>query len=179
VERLADLLARRAGGDLPVGLTSTASGAVRLPKAPGSAQAAAIRSSRRPGLCTTPRGRLQSQPPQNRRPNQPTQPSQPSRSLEDHVRFGVLVIAQPHQHDVARVDPHLLPHLPADVAQALGAVDALGLQAPVAQHAQDLRGFRGGLVAWRGGSVCMRAAAAVADEVACMHAECCCSFCCC
>jgi hypothetical protein len=30
------------------------------------------------------------------------------RSLEDHVRLGVLVVAEADQHDVARVDPHLV-----------------------------------------------------------------------
>lgn len=39
---------------------------------------------------------------------------------------------------VSLVDPHLLPHLAADVCQALLAVEALGLEAAVAEHLDDL-----------------------------------------
>ena len=38
-----------------------------------------------------------------------------------------------------RVHPHFLAHLAADMAQALDAVDAHGLEAAVAQHAHHLR----------------------------------------
>lgn len=39
---------------------------------------------------------------------------------------------------VALVDPDLLPHLAADVGKALLAVEALGLEAAVAEHLDDL-----------------------------------------
>lgn len=74
-------------------------------------------------------------------------------ALQDDVRFFILVVPQSDQDDVAlapawsglggegeaglagathRVYPHLLAHLAADVAQPLGAVDALRLQPSVA-----------------------------------------------
>ena len=58
--------------------------------------------------------------------------------LEDHVRLAVLVVAQADEHDVAGVDPDLLAHLAADVREALDAVDALRVEAVVAEHLEDL-----------------------------------------
>ena len=37
-----------------------------------------------------------------------------------------------------RVDPDFLPHLASDMTQTLGAIDAHGLQTPIAKHAQHL-----------------------------------------
>mmetsp|Transcript_16092 Transcript_16092/g.41353 ORF Transcript_16092/g.41353 Transcript_16092/m.41353 type:complete len:231 (+) Transcript_16092:141-833(+) len=61
--------------------------------------------------------------------------------LEDDVGLLVLEVAQPHQHDVPVVDPHLLAQLPADVAETLDAVEAHRVAAPVAEHFRDLRVF--------------------------------------
>jgi hypothetical protein len=58
--------------------------------------------------------------------------------LQDHITLGVLVVTQADQDDVSLVDPNLLAHLATDMAQALGAINALGFQAPVAKHAQHL-----------------------------------------
>ena len=56
------------------------------------------------------------------------------RVLENDVALLVLVVTERQQDDVALVNPHLLPELAADVAKAAGAVEALGLEAAVAQH---------------------------------------------
>mmetsp|Transcript_80035 Transcript_80035/g.179090 ORF Transcript_80035/g.179090 Transcript_80035/m.179090 type:complete len:209 (+) Transcript_80035:228-854(+) len=58
--------------------------------------------------------------------------------LNDDVALLVLEVAQGHEHDVALVDPDLLPHLATDVAQALGAIEARDLATAVAKHAHDL-----------------------------------------
>ena len=62
-----------------------------------------------------------------------------TRILHDDVALLVLVVSQRQQDDVALVDPDLLPQLAADVGKAAGAVEALRLQAAVAQHLDDLR----------------------------------------
>jgi hypothetical protein len=61
------------------------------------------------------------------------------RVLEDNVALVVLLVAERDEDDVARGDPNLLPHLSADVALARRAVEALRLEAPVAEHAEHLR----------------------------------------
>mmetsp|Transcript_6490 Transcript_6490/g.16711 ORF Transcript_6490/g.16711 Transcript_6490/m.16711 type:complete len:242 (+) Transcript_6490:16-741(+) len=59
--------------------------------------------------------------------------------LEDDVGLLVLKVPQSDQDDVSGADPHLLPHLAADVCKPLDAVDALGVQAAVSEHPDDLR----------------------------------------
>ena len=58
--------------------------------------------------------------------------------LQNDVGLSVLVVPQPDQHHVAGVDPDLFAHLAADVREALDAVDALGVEAVVAEHLEDL-----------------------------------------
>lgn len=65
------------------------------------------------------------------------------RVLEDHVALLVLVVAQREQDDVAVVDPHLLAQLAADVGQSLRSVEALRLEAAVAEHLDYL-----GVLCW-------------------------------
>nr|GLL25830.1 disease resistance protein RPM1-like [Ipomoea trifida] len=47
-------------------------------------------------------------------------------------------VTEADEDDIAGGDPDLLVHLAADVAETLGAVDAHGLTAAVAEHAEDL-----------------------------------------
>ena len=58
--------------------------------------------------------------------------------LEDDVALLVLVVAKGQQDDITLVDPDLLAELATDVSEALGAVEAEGLEATVTQHLQDL-----------------------------------------
>ena len=53
--------------------------------------------------------------------------------LLNNVALFRLEVAQTDQDDVVGVDPDLLPHLTTDVGQALFAVEAVGIDAPVAE----------------------------------------------
>jgi hypothetical protein len=64
-----------------------------------------------------------------------------TRVLHDDIALLVLVVSQRQEDDVALVDPHLLPQLAADMGEAARAVEALGFQAPVTQHLDDLGVF--------------------------------------
>ena len=54
--------------------------------------------------------------------------------LEDDVGLVILIVPEANEYDVPCGDPHLLVHLPADVAEPLCAVDARGLAPAVPQH---------------------------------------------
>jgi len=61
--------------------------------------------------------------------------------LVHDVDLLVLEVTLAHQDDVTGRDPHLLPHLAADVSQPRHTIEAEAFAAAVAQHLHDLRVF--------------------------------------
>jgi len=61
--------------------------------------------------------------------------------FQDDISFVVLVISQPHQNDIRRVNPHLFPEFSSDVAKPLDSVEAHRLQTAVPQHFDHLSIF--------------------------------------
>jgi hypothetical protein len=64
-----------------------------------------------------------------------------TRVLHDNVALLVLVVSQTEQDDVALVDPDLLPKLAANMCKTARAIEALGFQASVSEHLDDLGVF--------------------------------------
>jgi hypothetical protein len=58
--------------------------------------------------------------------------------LVDDVRLPILEVPKTDKHDIHRVDPDPSPHLPANSAHALDAIETLRFETPIAQHFGDL-----------------------------------------